>query len=86
MATLRLPRNEPAYDVTRMQPLGHALATSLVDKEDGTSVMLVWGYFLILASISVVVISGQFPWFTLAPATGLLMAAHIRYSHAIGRG
>ncbi len=44
----------------------------------GASVLLMCAYFLGLASIAVVVIGGHFPWFTLAPAIVLLMAAHLR--------
>ena len=44
----------------------------------GPSVLLMWAYFLGLASIAVVVIGGHFPWFTLAPAIVLLMVTHFR--------
>ena len=44
----------------------------------GTSILLMCAYFLGLASIAVVVVAGHFPWFTLAPAMVLLMAAHVR--------
>jgi len=45
---------------------------------EGPSVFLMCAYFLGLASIPVVVIGGQFPWFTLAPAMVLLMGVHVR--------
>jgi hypothetical protein len=35
-------------------------------------------YFLVLGSIVVVWVTGQVPWFTVAPATILLMVAHFR--------
>jgi hypothetical protein len=34
-------------------------------------------YFLMLGSVAVVVVTGQFPWFTVAPAALLLAAAHV---------
>jgi hypothetical protein len=37
-----------------------------------------FAYFLGLASIAVVVVTGQFPWFTLAPGIVILMVAHFR--------
>jgi len=46
--------------------------------DEGPSVILMCAFFLGLASIAVVVVTGHFPWFTLAPAIVLLMAAHIR--------
>jgi hypothetical protein len=45
---------------------------------EGPSVLLMCAYLLGLASIPVVVIGGQFPWFTLAPAIVLLMGVHVR--------
>lgn len=45
---------------------------------EGPSPLLMCAYFLGLASIVVVVIGGQFPWFTLAPLAVLLMAVHVR--------
>ncbi len=49
---------------------------------DGPPVLVMWAYFLGLASIAVVVIGGQFPWFTLAPAVVLLMVTHFRHVEA----
>ncbi len=49
---------------------------------DGPPVLVMWAYFLGLASIAVVVIGGQFPWFTLAPAIVLLMVTHFRHVEA----
>jgi len=45
---------------------------------EGPSALVMCAYFLGLASISVVVIGGHFPWFTLAPMAVLLMAVHVR--------
>lgn len=45
---------------------------------EGPSPLLMCAYFLGLASIVVMVIGGQFPWFTLAPLAVLLMAVHVR--------
>jgi len=47
-------------------------------ENNGPSALLMCAYFLGLASIGVVVIGGNFPWFTLAPLAVLLMAAHVR--------
>ena len=46
----------------------------------GPSLLLIWAYFLGLASVGVVVIGGQFPWFTLAPGITLLLVAYFRYA------
>jgi hypothetical protein len=35
-------------------------------------------FFLVLAAIPVVVVSGHFPWFILAPLLVLLMFLHVR--------
>ena len=45
----------------------------------GASVLAMFGYFLLLGSVAVVVITGQFPWFTLAPVTILLSIAYFRH-------
>ena len=42
-------------------------------------VLVMFGYFLLLGSIAVVVITKQFPWFTIAPITILLAVAYIRH-------
>ena len=71
----QMPGEEPGGKVTR----------PLVEDEkhrgganEGPSGLLMCAYFLGLASIAVVVVAGHFPWFTLAPAIVLLMAAHVR--------
>lgn len=40
------------------------------------------GYFLLLGSIAVVVLSNQFPWFMAAPITILLAVAYLRHGEA----
>jgi len=40
------------------------------------------GYFLLLGSLAVVVITGQFPWFAVAPVTILLSVAYFRHVEA----
>ena len=40
------------------------------------SVLGMFGYFLLLGSIAAVVITGQFPWFVVAPLTILLSVAY----------
>lgn len=40
------------------------------------------GYFLGLGSIAVMVIGGQFPWFTLAPLTILALVMYFRHLEA----
>lgn len=44
-----------------------------------TLALTMLGYFLGLASIAVVVIGGQFPWFTLTPTIILLSIAYFRH-------
>ena len=44
--------------------------------------LIMLGYFLGLASIAVVLVGGQFPWFTAAPATILLSIAYFRHLDA----
>lgn len=46
------------------------------------SVLGMVGYFLLLGSVAVIVITGQFPWFTVAPVTILLSVAYFRYVEA----
>ena len=43
------------------------------------SALGMFGYFLLLGSIAVVVITKQFPWFTIAPITILLAVAYFRH-------
>jgi hypothetical protein len=43
------------------------------------TVLGMFGYFLLLGSVAVVVVTEQFPWFTLAPITVLLLVAYFRY-------
>ena len=43
------------------------------------TVLGMFGYLLLLGSLAVVVVTDQFPWFTLAPVTILLLAAYFRY-------
>ena len=40
------------------------------------------GYFLLLGSLAVVVVTGEFPWFTVAPITILLSVAYFRHVEA----
>ena len=47
-------------------------------RNDGPSFLWMAAYFLALGSVAVVALSGQFPWFTLAPLTVLLMFLHFR--------
>jgi hypothetical protein len=41
-------------------------------------VLGMFAYFLVLGSIAVVTLTGQFPWFTLGPAAVLGVIAHCR--------
>jgi peptidoglycan/LPS O-acetylase OafA/YrhL len=36
-------------------------------------------YILVLASVAVIVLTGQFPWFTLAPLTALALTLYFRH-------
>ena len=47
-----------------------------------TPVLLIAAYFLALASVAVIGIGGQFPWFTAAPATVLSLIAYFRHLDA----
>ena len=46
--------------------------------ESAATVLGMFLYILVLASIAVVAMTGQIPWFALGPATILLGLAHIR--------
>jgi len=45
-------------------------------------VLGIFGYFMLLGSVAVVVITHQFPWFTVAPVTILSALAYFRHVEA----
>lgn len=45
-------------------------------------VLTMVGYFLLLGSLAVIVVTGQFPWFTVAPVTILLSVTYFRHVEA----
>lgn len=44
--------------------------------------IIMLGYFLGLASVAVLVVGGQFPWFIIAPATILFLVVYFRHLEA----
>jgi len=46
---------------------------------EGPHVLCVGAYFLALASVAVIVVGGQFPWFIVAPVAVALLVAHCRH-------
>ena len=85
MATYELPLNSATVSSVQGKNIsGRPLSGPTEDMNncgsvgDGPSLLIIFAYFLGLASIAVVAISGQFPWFTLGPAIVLLMVVHCR--------
>ena len=84
MATYELPLNSATVSAQGKNISGRPLIGPTEDMNncgsvgDGPSILIIFAYFLGLASIAVVAISGQFPWFTLGPAIVLLMVLHCR--------
>ena len=89
MAGMNVP-----YDRSTMQPpmAGHGLPLA---SRRGSRWRAVWSklspaesvlgmflYFLVLGSVAVVVVTEQFPWFTLGPVTILLTVAYFRHLDA----
>jgi hypothetical protein len=50
--------------------------------EPAAAVLGMFAYLLVLGSVAVVLVTGRFPWFTVAPAVILLGAAHVRHLEA----
>jgi hypothetical protein len=80
-STNRISNPEPGEQASP-RPCKDQLQGEGASEARGPSALLICAYLLGLASIAVVVIGGQFPWFTLAPAMVLLMAAHVRHLEA----
>jgi len=86
MAAIDTP-NDPSAPKPRMAEVREPLASppgtwfrrAWAKRSPVTYVLAVFGYFLLLGSVAVVVVTEQFPWFTLAPITILLSLAYFRY-------
>ena len=85
MATLNLPADRPAARFPTKNPSPGAPMGAIrriqafwVKSDSLAPVMGMFAYFLLLGSIAVVTMTGQIPWFTLAPATVLAVVAHCR--------
>lgn len=88
MATFQFPPDSPAIHTHRTtfseQTSGrrsHSV-NQWPKANSGPTVLIMFAYFLGLASIAVVVVGGQFPWFTIAPCSILLMVAYFRHLEA----
>lgn len=88
MATSGISLTAPATPSAGTRPGKTTLGPSIEDvnnqekANDGPPVLVISAYFLALASIAVVAVGGQFPWFTVAPATVLSMIAYFRHVEA----
>jgi hypothetical protein len=65
------PLGSASSCLSRSENCGHGAS-------EGPSPFLMCAFFLLLASIPVVVVGGHFPWFILPPLLVLLMFAHVR--------
>ena len=88
MTTSQLTINSSILDATKTKSNEHHSNELTEDTKpqhqmQGWNLALIMlGYFLGLASIAVVLVAGQFPWFTAAPATVLLSIAYFRHLDA----
>ena len=85
MATFELPADRtaarfPTKDPSPGAPMGalQRLQAFWVKSDSLAPVLGMFAYFLLLGSIAVVTMTGQVPWFTLAPATVLAVVVHCR--------
>ena len=62
--------------------ISHWLRADWSQQSPTVYVLGMTGYFLLLGSIAVIVLSNQFPWFMAAPITILLAATYLRHSDA----
>ncbi len=88
MAALQLPLSAPTIRSAGTKP-GETTPGPLTEDandrgktNDGPPVLIISAYFLALASIAVVAVGGQFPWFIVAPATVLSLIAYFRHVEA----
>lgn len=88
MATFPPPLNIPATREIRERSGENASEPMTEDvthqRKDngGPPVLVMFAYFLGLGSIAIVAVGGQFPWFTVAPATVLLLVTYFRHVEA----
>jgi hypothetical protein len=88
MATFQLPLDSPAIHTnsTTFSERTSGQRSQSVNQwpkaNNGPTALIMFAYFLGLASIAVVIVGGQFPWFTVAPCTILLMVAYFRHLEA----
>ena len=54
----------------------------LKSRDAEPSLWIIVSFFLGLASVAVVVVTGQFPWFILAPGIVVLLISYFRYAEA----
>jgi hypothetical protein len=88
MATIQVPLGAPTIRSPQVEP-GETITERFNEDEDhrgetksGPPVLVIAAYFVGLASIAVVAVGGQFPWFTVAPATVLSLIAYFRHVEA----
>ncbi len=78
--SIRQPTNSKQHNL--LTDMGKWLRVDWSEQSPALFVLGMAGYFLLLGSIAVIVLSNQFPWFIAAPITILTAVAYILHGDA----